>query len=170
MATPTTLPATFVAGNVLTAAQMNDLRGAFRVLQVVSTTKQNDFTTASTTYVDVTGLSQSITPSSTSSKVLVIVQFSLGTSNNSSEVQVDLVRGSTSINRVTGQTYILSVVAASPPYFVTPTIVYLDDPATTSATTYKLQAKTGSAGTTAYIGSGLAGKYTSNITLMEISL
>jgi hypothetical protein len=33
MATPTNLPATFVAGNVLTAAQQNGLRGAFRVLQ-----------------------------------------------------------------------------------------------------------------------------------------
>ena len=36
MATPTTLPATFVSGNVLEALQLNDLRGAFRVLQTVS--------------------------------------------------------------------------------------------------------------------------------------
>jgi hypothetical protein len=35
MAAVTTLPAAFVAGNVLTAAQLNNLRGAFRVLQVV---------------------------------------------------------------------------------------------------------------------------------------
>ena len=51
MATPTTLPATFVAGNVLTAAQMNDLRGAFRVLQIVSTTKTDTFTTSNTNTV-----------------------------------------------------------------------------------------------------------------------
>jgi hypothetical protein len=38
MATPTTLPASFVAGNILTAAQLNNLRGAFRVLQVVQAT------------------------------------------------------------------------------------------------------------------------------------
>jgi hypothetical protein len=38
MAAVTPLPATFVSGDVLTAAQMNDLRGAFRVLQVVSAT------------------------------------------------------------------------------------------------------------------------------------
>jgi hypothetical protein len=44
MATPTTLPATFVAGNVLEAEQLNDLRGAFRVLQTVSTTKTDTFT------------------------------------------------------------------------------------------------------------------------------
>ena len=38
MATPTNLPASFVAGAILTAAQQNDLRGAFRVLQVVQGT------------------------------------------------------------------------------------------------------------------------------------
>jgi hypothetical protein len=36
MATPTALPTAFVAADVLTAANMNLLRGAFRVLQVVS--------------------------------------------------------------------------------------------------------------------------------------
>jgi hypothetical protein len=40
MATPTTLPASFVAGSILTAAELNDLRGAFRVLQVVNATIQ----------------------------------------------------------------------------------------------------------------------------------
>ena len=49
MATPTTLPASFTAGQVLTAAQMNDLRGAFRVLQVVQATKANTFSTTSAT-------------------------------------------------------------------------------------------------------------------------
>ena len=38
MATPTTLPAAFVSGAILTADQMNNLRGAFRVLQVVTST------------------------------------------------------------------------------------------------------------------------------------
>ena len=33
MATPTNLPATQTSGNVLTAAWLNDLRGAFRILQ-----------------------------------------------------------------------------------------------------------------------------------------
>jgi len=82
MATPTSLPATFVAGNVLTAAQMNDLRGAFRILQVVSTTKTDTFTTTSTSFTDVTGMSVTITPTATSSKVLVLVSMIAGTTSS----------------------------------------------------------------------------------------
>ena len=72
MATPTTLPATFVSGAVLTAAQQNDLRGAFRVLQVVTGTTIEPVTNSTTTPEDTT-LTQTITPTSTSSKVLVLV-------------------------------------------------------------------------------------------------
>lgn len=80
MATPTTLPATFVAGNVLTAAQMNNLRGAFRVLQVVSTTLTTSFTSgAGGAYANVTGLSATITPSATSSKILIMATVNGGT-------------------------------------------------------------------------------------------
>jgi len=42
------------------------------VIQVQSTTKTNTFSTTSTSFTDVTGLSVSITPISTSSKILVI--------------------------------------------------------------------------------------------------
>ena len=48
------------------------------VLQVVSTTKTDTFSTASTSFVDVTGLSATITPRSTSSKIIVNVSVSLG--------------------------------------------------------------------------------------------
>jgi len=44
-----------------------------KIAQVLSTTKTDTFTTSSTTYTDITGLSVSITPSSTSSKILVFV-------------------------------------------------------------------------------------------------
>jgi hypothetical protein len=44
------------------------------VLQVVSTVKTDTFTTVSSSYVDVTGLSVSITPTSATSKILVLVQ------------------------------------------------------------------------------------------------
>ena len=42
------------------------------VIQVVQTFKDDVFNTTSTSYVDVTGLAASITPSSTSSKILVL--------------------------------------------------------------------------------------------------
>jgi len=48
-----------------------------KVLQVVSATKTDTFSTSSTSFVDVTGLTANITPSSTSSKIMVFV-FLLG--------------------------------------------------------------------------------------------
>ena len=178
MATPTTLPATFVAGAVLTAAQQNALRGAFRVLQVVSTAKTDTFTTASTSFTDVTGLSVSITPSSATSKILVLAQVNglddFGVSNG----WIQLVRDSTNIDmgdaagsrsRVSGQ--------FSAPFagaMVLQSLSYLDSPAATTATTYKIQARTGSG--TVYINrsktdtdSASFPRGASTITVMEIS-
>jgi hypothetical protein len=66
MATPTSLPASFTTGAVLTAAQMNDLRGAFRVLQVLQGNTTSQVANSGTSYID-TGASVTITPSSTSS-------------------------------------------------------------------------------------------------------
>jgi len=56
MATPTSLPASFTSGQVLTAAQMNNLRGGFRVLQVEQASLQVYFGSNSTAVVDATGL------------------------------------------------------------------------------------------------------------------
>jgi hypothetical protein len=48
-----------------------------KILQVVSTTKTDVFTTSSGSFTDITGLSVSITPSSTSSKVLILGAFTV---------------------------------------------------------------------------------------------
>jgi hypothetical protein len=146
MATPTSLPATFVAGNVLTAAQMNDLRGAFRVLQVVDATKTDAFTTTSTTVVDITGASVTITPSSTSSKVLFIAQIGCYGTGSAGVVMIisawrdstEMLSGGTA-NGGTMQQYVTGAVGA---YGNGPgAICLLDSPNTTSATTYKLRTK-----------------------------
>ena len=81
MATPTSLPATFVAGNVLTAAQMNDLRGAFRILQVVRATDSTARSTTSTSFVDA-NISVTITPTSSSSDVLLIWSLRQNSTNS----------------------------------------------------------------------------------------
>ena len=177
MATPTTLPAAFVAGNVLTAAQMNDLRGAFRVLQVVSTNKTDAFSTTSTSLVDITGLSATITPSATSSRVLVIVQLAaVGTT--ASFYRWAMLRGSTLIgvgdtagsrSRFTGGGF-----SGNNGEINFSGGMVLDSPATTSATTYKTQIL--GTGSNAFVnrqfddadGAG-TGRYASTITLMEIS-
>ena len=64
------------------------------ILQVVQTSKTDDFSTTSTSYTDVTGFSATITPSSTSSKVLVMVSSNTSTSGGNNAM-MKLVRGST---------------------------------------------------------------------------
>lgn len=150
MATPTTLPATFVAGNVLTAAQMNNLRGAFRILQVVSAAKIDTFSTSSTSLVDVTGLSVTLTPSSTSSQVLVIAQLNGGMNNISNAGVAFRLVGGNSANYVPAAAGSRTRSQFQLRYRTTNweegfwsqksgSIMYLDSPATTSATTYKIQ-------------------------------
>ena len=178
MATPTTLPAAFVAGNVLTAAQMNDLRGAFRVLQVVSTAKTDTFSATSTSYTDITGLSVSITPTSADSKVLVFCDMNISVSGDIA-ASFQLVRGSTAIalgdaaGSRTRATFGLSPAAAVA-NTVSGGFNFLDSPATTSATTYKVQLRSNSG--TVYINRTAADTDTSTfyrsistITVMEIS-
>jgi hypothetical protein len=184
MATPTTLPATFVAGNVLTAAQMNDLRGAFRVLQVVSTTKTDTFTTSSTSFTDITGLTVSITPSATSSKILIFATVNIsGTAAAATDPAVQLVRDSTAIfigdtagnrTRATFGT-LIAAGSVSNNLLVSPAnATHLDSPNTTSATTYKLQMRvSGNTGTVNRNGgdTDVSTNYrmASSITVMEIS-
>lgn len=148
MATPTTLPASFTAGQVLTAAQQNALRGAFRVLQVVSTSKTDTFTTASTSFVDVTGLTVTITPQSATSQILVLAQLGASSDFGVSAGFARLVRGSTAIDvgATAGSRTSASVnpEVSNASAALTNSLVFLDSPATTSATTYAIQAKTNS--------------------------
>jgi hypothetical protein len=167
MATPTTLPATFVAGDVLTAAQMNNLRGAFRILQVINATVGTQAISSSATYAD-TGLTASITPSATSSKVLILVQQNgvlknTGAAGNACSLR--LVRGSTTINEILEigktNTDLLNIIGSVP-------FIYLDNPATTSSTTYKTQFASHLGGTNGAYVQYLS--QTSSITLFEVSL
>lgn len=160
MATPTNLPAAAVAGEILTASYLNNLRGAFRVLQVVAATTT---TQVSSTGADTdTTLTVSITPQSSSSKVLIVAMHNGVTKVGNIYGTVTLKRGGTVITTLgptlgtTGSTLTLNGIAAN--------VIYLDSPATTSATTYK----------TAFTGSGAtfyfqADSATSYIVAMEIS-
>ena len=113
------------------------------VLQVVQSTYSTATTIASTSFVD-TGLSGSITPTSATSKILVLTfQASLVviSATNSRTNYFQLVRGSTNIfeyewevNGGLGNNgFLVNPLAAN--------VCYLDSPATTSSTTYKTQAK-----------------------------
>ena len=165
MATPTTLPAAFTAGQVLTAAQQNDLRGAFRVLQVVTGSTSTAVSNSTSTLAD-TNLTATITPQSNTSKILVIVnQNGLAKSGAevNSSVYIELLRGGSFIANVaksilfTGSNLVLTGAAS---------LSYLDSPATTSATTYKTQFYNGFNGASVTVQNDAN---LSTITLMEIS-
>ena len=152
------------------------------VLQVVNVTKTSLFTTASTSFVDVTGLTASITPTSSSSKILVMVSFCLSANSGSGYPQTKMLRDSTAI--YVGDTAGSSITPAlSLTYgyaqdngYITPTSAqFIDSPATTSATTYKIQARN-TAGNTTRIGATgddsndqTRVRTASSIVLMEIS-
>ena len=139
MATPTNLPASQTTGNVLTAAYVNDLRGAFRVLQVVYGSTTTQVTNNTDVYADTT-LTASITPQSTNSKVLVMVSQNgcfKTSSNSENRMNVRVLRGATNIGNATGNLFLYTGSAIGNGGALS--ISILDTPATTSATTYKTQ-------------------------------
>lgn len=159
MAAFTSLPASQTTGNVLTAAYMNDLRGAFRVLQLSSVQGNTQQTSTSATYADVTGLSVTLTPQATTNKVLIISTNSLLASANAADCGIRLLRGATDIF-----TSVQFIGAANTGASVTS--IFLDSPATTSATTYKVQFNRNAGTGTVY--SSITGTL-SNLVVMEIS-
>jgi len=166
MATPTSLPATVSVGDLATAAYANDIRGAFRILQVVQGVTNTPVSSSTTTYVD-SGLSATITPQSSSSKILVLVNQVGGDKNSANAnnaINLRLVRGATQIVLIahsagyTATALNLRIAAMS--------TCFLDSPATTSATTYKTQffSNSGVSGCSLQIGGDL-----STMILMEVS-
>jgi hypothetical protein len=125
--------------------------GGGKVAQVVSTTKTDTFSTTSTSYTDVTGLSVSITPTLATSKILVIVDVTGNGTPGTNIGGVKLLRGSTDIAYPTSFGSRLPAFASPFVNDVGPTAMastnFLDSPATTSATTYKVQARTSNTGT-----------------------
>ena len=75
--------------------------GVGKILQVLQTTKTDTFSTSSSSYVDVTGVSQAITPSATTSKILIKVSIGFvsgsHTGNQAVYPQFQIVRDSTAI-------------------------------------------------------------------------
>ena len=163
MATPTSLPASFSAGAVLTAAQMNNLRGAFRVLQVIAGNTSTNATTSGTALVD-SNLTATITPSATSSKILICVaQNGVKTAAINTGVKLALLRSTTVL---TTFAQYLGYNTSSTDTGVAGSMFWLDSPNTTSATTYKTQfARNGGSGTVEVQNNAAE----SSIILLEIS-
>ena len=132
------LNATALATGTVPAARLPGSLG--KVLQVVSTNNGTVFSTSSSSYVDVSGQSVTITPSATSSKVLVTLDYTTDTFGDNTVYSVQLVRGSTAIGNAAHGNQMIHMNANE---YDTGGFTFLDSPSTTSATTYKLQVKTG---------------------------
>ena len=154
------------------------------IIQVKSVTKTDTFTTQSTSLVDVPGLSVSITPTRSDSKILVMVSIAMGQATANFSYGC-LIRGSTRIfvgdtrgNRANMS--LMSYDASNSGICNLQSFTHMDAPATTSAVTYKMQVRCATSGTTTVNrsqrdtdgGSG-ANTYDTNqassITVMEVS-
>jgi hypothetical protein len=124
-------------------------RTAGTVLQVANSIKTGSQSTTSTSYVDVTDLSVSITPSSTSSKILVRVCINNISQSTGDVVGFNLLRGSTTVTSSTtsgglADTWDAFAVvggAVTDPsrQLHSVSFDYLDSPSSTSSLTYKVQ-------------------------------
>lgn len=107
-----------------------------KVLQVVQATYTTSTTNATTTFAN-TGLSATITPSSTSSRILVMAYHPIRKTNTNAQnaVRIKLQRGTTDIHQSADNLQTSAAAEASGSHQLS----YVDSPATTSATTYRTQ-------------------------------
>ena len=167
MATPTSLPASFTAGQVLTAAQQNSLRGAFRVLQVVVGTISTQVLSSSTTYAD-TGLTATITPQANTNKILVMVAHQAcykSADDSRTALNLRLLRDATTVQTFANLAGYTDTLLQN--RFGTVSTNYLDSPASTSALVYKTQLANNYPA--ASVGFNIGALTQSTIILMEIS-
>jgi hypothetical protein len=163
---------------IQTVAGKPILNSTGSILQVVQTVKTDTFSSTTTnTWIDITGMTASITPSSASSRILIMASI-YGSSQSNSFVR--LVRGSTAI--CVGDASGSRPQTSSGSFYTygdgnianTQPITFLDTPATISSTTYKLQFWIN--GNNFYLNRGRSdtdntdtARGASTITLMEVS-
>jgi hypothetical protein len=155
--------------------------GGGKILQVISTAKTDTFTTSSTSLVDVTGLSVTITPTSASSTILVFLSVNYSIASGTGQAYLQLLRGSTAIaqgDSAGGRSRTTAQGGPAADFLMTNyALQFIDSPATTSATTYKMQTRTTAAGTSSCINRSLTDdnnsvypRGISTITVMEIGV
>ena len=152
-----------------------------RIGQVLQTTLTSTFAVASSAFVDVTGLDVTITPSSASSKVLVVAQVSYSYTAGAGRTAYFRLDGGNASAYVgdAASSRIRTLATTGPSQqatLVTQTGVFLDAPATTSATTYKVQVAGSSGFSSVYINrtgtdsnNSSFGRGVSSITVFEVT-
>ena len=143
-----------------------------KILQVVQVVKTDTASTSSQTQSNISGLSASITPTATSSKILITVQASIGRNNSGVVSTLRLKRDSTDLSpHTSSDTDGMSHLYVNDNASIEDQIInHLDSPNTTSATTYQVTwAVDGN--NTIYLNRYFGGNYLSQstITLMEVA-
>jgi hypothetical protein len=164
------------AGQVLqvnsgaTAPEWATPAGGGKLLQVVSATTTTATTISTTTFTDTT-ITATITPTSATSRIMVLVQAQVYADRATAQCfySARLLRDATTIHNIEpAGSYNFAGASSATIQNLFP-INWVDSPATTSATTYKVQGKvqsTSSSATTTWQNGG--GNATSTITLLEI--
>jgi hypothetical protein len=149
------------------------------IVQVINASLTSTVSTSSTSYID-TGLTATITPKSSSNRILIFVGLNNISQNSGSVVGFNIVRGATTLINNTSGGYATTNLAwitgggggmsQDSRKINSGAMQYIDSPATTSATTYKVQMKTEA--NTGYLNQWALNSdvgSVSFITLMEIS-
>ena len=158
------------------------------LIQTVSTAKTNTFVTNSTSFVDVTGLNATITPTSSSNKILVLVNITFGGNTNlyafgrlqrtiSGGSATTIGSGNASSNRTQAGFPFHNLDVGNAVYHIKESsFMFLDSPNTTTSTNYKIQCFTHSSGSSLFINrpqnddnSNYIGRFSSNIIAMEVT-
>ena len=155
---------TFTVPSGVTITNSGTATGFGKILQVLNATMNTETVMNNNTWTDV-GITLAITPSSSSSKVLIQANAAgCGKATNNTYLELKLLRDTTDLIVIEQRGGYTADTSANKVGSCACT--YLDSPSTTSATTYKLQGRSGS--NNAYAQVGDSNPY-STITLMEIS-
>ena len=137
----------------VTSAKLDSGLGLGKIGQVLSTTKTDTSEINSSTFVDVSGLSVTITPTSSLSKIYINCNITLNHHDSNQTVVFRFVRGSTGVgvgasagSRLQASAATATVGGGDHPQTVS--AQFLDTPSTTSSTTYKIQIASESGGQT----------------------
>ena len=145
-------------GGTIKRIDFSHIKGQGKIAQVVTAVKTNTTSSSSTSYTEV-GLNISITPSATSSKVLLMFNPRIGSNTGSANILMK-IRNNTAGSDVTADPFAVSRWPSDgqSAYYTQPQpMIVLDSPSTSSSVTYQLQMKTNAGGFTVNMPSNTGG-------------
>jgi hypothetical protein len=136
-----------ISDNVSRSSGLVKSAGGGKVLQVVSATDDTERSTTSTSWVDASStLTLNITPSATTSKILLMLSTNIYLDAN--DAAITLFRDATNLGHADYGFSYLHVIAG----FTHPTIIELDAPSSISQITYAMYIRNISGSSTMYAG------------------